>query len=1743
MVDASNREESRRLLRDRGSRFLDFLSAAAKSTIQPQRTLNRQRKESTLILSTDIPQMPGAVTVGPSESNTAWLTVKAIQPPQSVSVPAELREYIDARSIRRTTDTPRLNQRFDELLNQERNISQQPLINRGEPEELRARITTIQHRFVEWRSTTWEQWKADNVQRERASDLYRHLFELYSRPDRDPDTDELVFGHCLLTWHGRYDVSYPLIVTPAHMVFEEGTGTMRVEAAGPTRMSTAPVNGIDLLGFDLLERLQDSFNGDPADVWDEAERAALEQDIATRLGPDTRISPELDLRTTDSPELHQGWVLFLRTRVDTRDLFYRNLSRRLQDDDYLLPVAFSSLFSDAGTLRMVTGGTAVDDGSADRLLMPLPSNAEQKRIAKQLAISNGVTVQGPPGTGKSHTIVNLVSHLLAQGKRILVTAEKEQALVVLRDKIPEEIRDLVVASVGNTTADNDQLRLSVQRMQDSLSNLDEEFTAFRIGELERSVDKANHELGRIDDLLVNRLALSNQRFDLVEGSWAASETARWVKANTRFAIIPDAVAVDAKPPLTVEEFNEFVTLCRTLDDTDVHACLCDVPDAEQYPSGAGLDKLYSEQRDIADRLDQLVNAGLDMSAVDAVDDAYIDGVIQRAKKAKVLFASHESGWESKFDDYIHRNPRQCNRLSQELAGLGSDLGRCIELSQSVRGHIVDAPEGDPHVQLGLVERWRLRLERGKRTPPLFDRPLREFYDSVKIDGYQPHDAEHLGIIADFITLRHECGILTAKIDQTLTGLPVPQIDIRNHSLSEAEDTLQRIEDVLNWWRDIHPGLERDIRRFLPQSPDASASAVSLDKAIAVLEAAKSRRRRQRVAVKLNTLKSALRSAARKDASPLYRELHDALARRDASAWQRALDEAARLNALMPSVRRRQELYDRLHTVAPQWAMKILTSHGDEVVTGPVAEFPTIWEVGRAGTWIRDIAARSNVDALLKQSRQITDSLHRNTLKLISLSARLHLKRSQDPDDRRALNTWLAAIRKYGKGTGKNAARHLATARRELPKAMNAMPVWIMPLHRVLENFDPMTSHPFDVIIVDESSQCGLLSVGALALADKAIVVGDDKQTSPSRPFQREDIIIGLQERYLYDFPDKSLFTIEESLYAMANRTFESPIMLREHFRCVPEIIGYCNRFYGGQIVPLRERTHPEIGAPLQDRYLAAARSQNISGGNVNYAEADAIAAQIKACCDDPRYAGMTFGVVTMMSGPQQRVINDKVIEAIGAAEYADRKIRVGNPPAFQGDERNVVFLSLVTDASSPHAYVASLTRDDQWYNVAVSRAQDQLWVFHSMNQASLSDNDRRKGLIEYVQVGFQEEDHDNPLECARTDFEKDIVRQLAAHGYASNVRMHYRVGRYEIDCVITLAPGMRLAVECDGDEEIDKDGFIHAVERQRVLERLGWHIIRLSAPTYYLDPDEALAPVWRALDELSERYALVGQSPVSVDAPQRFDMDDGTASREDWKTSAAPGSHSDAALQHTVVAKTVEQHVAGHGEIVSATAVPYRTQRHKASTGVDVSERLNSGDGDITASYGLHCIDASAWQPPSWDGDEESWAGKTALMLVRRSYPINFGQLCEWIIPELNRHGFDMAASRQLIRIALEQLEQGGDIQLGTDKFYYPREFGRNLTITLGRSVNNISHVEFAAVMYRICLGRPDMEKTVIFKRMCRLYRFRVMNPKIEYAFDGALAILIRSHLVTVSGTKVSPTGRPASETLTPQGFYGQFLQ
>ena len=97
-------------------------------------------------------------------------------------------------------------------------------------------------------------------------------------------------------------------------------------------------------------------------------------------------------------------------------------------------------------------------------LFPLPANPEQMRIMERLRGNNGVVVQGPPGTGKTHTIANLMSALLAQGQRVLVTSQKAQALRVLRDKLPAEVAKLCVSITDLDRGGSAELEGSVKAM-------------------------------------------------------------------------------------------------------------------------------------------------------------------------------------------------------------------------------------------------------------------------------------------------------------------------------------------------------------------------------------------------------------------------------------------------------------------------------------------------------------------------------------------------------------------------------------------------------------------------------------------------------------------------------------------------------------------------------------------------------------------------------------------------------------------------------------------------------------------------------------------------------------------------------------------------------------------------------------------------------------------------------------------------------------------------------------------------------------------------------------------------------------------------------------------------------------------------------------------------------------------------------------------------------------------------------
>lgn len=179
----------------------------------------------------------------------------------------------------------------------------------------------------------------------------------------------------------------------------------------------------------------------------------------------------------DRPCIGRSPVLFLRQRVQgfasAIDAILEDLETRAEPPRPLIGIV--GIEADSGTTDDGLGEPAETSAYQDEdaeVLLSKPANAEQVRIIKRLERSAGVLVQGPPGTGKSHAIANLIGHLLAQGKTVLVTAHTTKALRVLRQYVVDTLQPLCVSVLDNDLEGRRQLEQSVEGIVERLSAAD-----------------------------------------------------------------------------------------------------------------------------------------------------------------------------------------------------------------------------------------------------------------------------------------------------------------------------------------------------------------------------------------------------------------------------------------------------------------------------------------------------------------------------------------------------------------------------------------------------------------------------------------------------------------------------------------------------------------------------------------------------------------------------------------------------------------------------------------------------------------------------------------------------------------------------------------------------------------------------------------------------------------------------------------------------------------------------------------------------------------------------------------------------------------------------------------------------------------------------------------------------------------------------------------------------------------------
>jgi very-short-patch-repair endonuclease len=1316
------------------------------------------------------------------------------------------------------------------------------------------------------------QWAENERPARQAMGVFEELYELRGRIDREGEAVELMIGDGVLDWP-RADgkIHHPILLQRVELQFEpDGPSFSIVETERGPELYTALLQSLPDLDTKALGHWQTAMNHENYHPLGDAVTSAFLRNIVVQLGAQGEFVDGAPIRgELDRPRVGRAPVVFLRQRVQGFAMAIEAVLEDLQNrDDLPSPLLRivgigpdPDLTEDSPT---EVGASAVYDNEVEEILLSKPANPEQVRIVRQLEHAAGVLVQGPPGTGKSHTIANLIGHLLADGKTVLVTAHTTKALRVLRGYVADALQALCVSVLDNDLEGRRQLEQSVEGIVERLSGADGgrlRREAIALGQVRKDlIDRIRRTR---HDLLMARQS-EYQPIVVDQESFPPSDAARKVtRERETHAWIPAPVTPGAPLPLSELELADLYRTNAAVSREDEAELAFALPDPALLITPPVFADLVVEREGLSDA-DRNLGVSYWERPIAEEQTADLELLVGRLEPAvapigknelwrlEVIAAgqhggSHREPWDSLLT-LIEDVNREAAEAQETLLRYGPSLSNemTVDEAHRIAGEIVRHLKGGR--SLGGVTL-------------LVHPPWRRLLAAARVGGKELRLPEHFAALRAFCRLQLRRRQLIGRWERQMVTLGVQLLATQGQQPErEAGQWVAHVRECLAWqsetWTPIEAALgECGFRwgAFLAAQPVNASPAGDLLRLCdtvrgALLEvfAARIRAIRWRwIEVALGQLQDTLATyGADEAAATVLRSLREAAARLEPVAYELAFQRLIELRARRSELERRRGLLARLSAVAPGWAAAIqnrVGPHGD-------AEAPR----GAAPAWVwrqlhDELERRASLSLrdLERQLDTMTAELRRTTADLIDRQAWSAQGARVGLRQRQALIGWADTVRRIGRGTGRRAPQLRIEAVRLMNECRSAVPVWIMPLARVVEQFDPRTAR-FDVVIVDEASQSDVMALVAWYLGKKVVVVGDHEQVSPLAVGQDLDVVQRLIATHLGDIPNRHLYDGRMSVYDLGRQSFGQTIVLVEHFRCVPEIIQFSNGLsYHWRIRPLRDASHVILKPHVVPFRVQASRY----GREINYDEAAAIASLIVAAVEQPEYAGKTFGVITLVGEAQALEIERLLRQRLPVAEFERRRIVCGNAAHFQGDERDVMFLSMVDAPEDGPLHLRQDDRFKQRYNVAASRARDQMWVVYSVDpRLDLKPGDLRRELIEHAEDPSVKVRSLQQVERrAESELERQVLRYLVQSRF--RVRPQWQVGHYRIDMVVE-GDGRRLAIECDGDRGHPPEKLAEDLERQAILERLGWTFVRVRGTEFFRHPDQALQPVFEMLERL-----------------------------------------------------------------------------------------------------------------------------------------------------------------------------------------------------------------------------------------------------------------------------------------------------
>ncbi|MFW5955547.1 MAG: AAA domain-containing protein, partial [Rhodothermales bacterium] len=394
---------------------------------------------------------------------------------------------------------------------------------------------------------------------------------------------------------------------------------------------------------------------------------------------------------------------------------------------------------------------------------------------------------------------------------------------------------------------------------------------------------------------------------------------------------------------------------------------------------------------------------------------------------------------------------------------------------------------------------------------------------------------------------------------------------------------------------------------------------------------------------------------------------------------------------------------------------------------------------------------------------------------------------------------------------------------------------------------PFEPAAFDLVVIDEASQCDIASaLPLLYRAKRAVIIGDPNQLRHISTVSEKLDTQLLAKHDLLELTDWAYST--NSLYDLASgRAGDGGVIaLRDHHRSHARIIDFSNRhFYGGKLRVAtrydRLRMLDADGSPVKWINVTGETIRPEQGGAVNRMEAKRVVEELARIYRDYGFSG-SVGVVTPFRAHAnliRRMVEDQGLPSHTAIES---ELIIDTVHRFQGDERDIIVFSPVVSSGASDTSLRFLELNKHLFNVAITRARAGLLVVGDRSYIGRLPREHvLRRFAEYVdevedeQIG-SEDQHLSPPEdleypaVARPELVSDYERIFYAALREAGMRPipQYSVDQYLLD--FALFDGERkLAVEVDGERyHRDWDGELLVRDRLRNMRlmELGWDVMR-----------------------------------------------------------------------------------------------------------------------------------------------------------------------------------------------------------------------------------------------------------------------------------------------------------------------------